>query len=254
MAIEVCTILRAGLVPALFFWLVGGAGAAERMVEVKAGKVAKDIDAYPAIVQPADEAEGKINAAVSKLDARVKKAVAECRREAGKNADWSRTVEVAMRGPRYISYVISDSASCGGAHPSAGTTAIVYDLATGLPIDWTKLLPAKLLGKASLNEATDGVKMITLDSKRLYELYLARYRVGERKGDKECLEAMEQAGGDSGPALTPWLDGKGRGLGVAPDVPHVIQACADPMTIPLEALRAEGVADATLKAIEAGKR
>ena len=224
------------------------------MVEVKAGNVAKDIDAYPAIVRPADGAERKINAAIGKLDARVKKAVADCRREAGKNADWSRTVEVAMRGPRYVSYVITDSASCGGAHPSAGTTAIVYDLTTGSPVDWTKLLPAKLLGKVSLNEATDGVKMITLGSKRLYELYLARYRAGERKGDKECTEAMEQAGGDSGPALTPWLDGQTGGLGLAPEVPHVIQACADPMIIPVATMRAEGVADTTLKAIEAGKK
>ena len=47
---------------------------------------------------------------------------------------------------------------------------------------------------------------------------------------------------------------RAHGLGLAPEVPHVIQACADPMIIPVAALRAEGVADTTLKAIEAGKK
>lgn len=246
---------RAGLAPALFFCLAASAAAAERVVDVtKPATLGKDIDAYPRIAQPVDEAEKKINAAVAKLDGRVKKAAADCRREAGKNWDWTRTLAVTMRGPRYLSYTIADSFNCGGAHPNIGTTAIVYDLATGAPVDWAKLLPPRLLGKVSLNAASDGVKMISLNSKRLYQLYLARYRTGDRKTDKECLEAMEQAGGDdNSPALTPYLDAKEAGLGVMIDVPHVIQACADQMVIPLAILRAEGVGEATLKAIEAAK-
>lgn len=247
--------LRAGLVPALFICLATEAGAAERLVEMtKPADVGKDIDAYPRISSPADDAERRVNGAIAKLDARVKKAAADCRREGGKYADWTRTVAVTMHGPRYLSYVITDNSNCGGAHPNVGSTAIVYDLVTGAPVDWAKLLPGKLLGKVSLNEASDGVKMISLDSKRLYQLYMARYRAGDRKTDKECLEAMEQTGGDdNSPALTPYLDAKEGGLGVMVDVPHVIQACADQMVIPLATLRAEGVSDATLKAIEGAK-
>lgn len=245
----------AGMVPALFVCLAGSAGAAERLVEMKAAHLAKDVDAYPRIAAAVDDAEKKINAAVEKLDARVKKAIAECKREGGKYADWSRTVEVTMRGPRYLSYVVTDNSSCGGAHPNVGTTAIVYDLVSGAPVDWAKLLPPKLLGKVSLNETSDGTKMITLGSKRLYELYMAQYRAGERKDDKECTEAMEGMGGaDREPTFTPWLDAKGGGLGINVDVPHVIQACADSITIPLATLRAEGVGDAMLKAIEAAKK
>ena len=248
-------VLRAGLAPALLFCVSANAGAAERIVDMaRPAHVGKDIDPYPRIAQPADEAEKKINAAVAKLDERVKKAIAECRREAGKNSDWSRTIAVTMRGPRYLSYTIADSFNCGGAHPNIGTTAIVYDLATGAPVDWAKLLPTKLLGKVSLNATSDGVKMISLNSKRLYQLYMARYRAGERKTDKECLEAMGQVGGDDmSPSLTPYLDAREGGLGLMVDTPHVIQACADQMVIPLATLRKEGVSEAMLKAIEAAK-
>ena len=83
---------------------------------------------------------------------------------------------------------------------------------------------------------------------------MARYRAGERKTDKECLEAMGQVGGDDmSPSLTPYLDAREGGLGLMVDTPHVIQACADQMVIPLATLRKEGVSEAMLKAIEAAK-
>ncbi|HMN72361.1 MAG TPA: hypothetical protein PKA55_10895 [Rhodoblastus sp.] len=233
----------------------GGAQGAERVVEMKkpAGW-ARDIDAYPRIARPADDAEKKINAAVARLDGRVKKAVAECKSLAGGNADWTRTIEVTMRGPRYLSYVVTDNSNCGGAHPNVASTAIVYDLATGAPVDWAKLLPGKLLGKVALGDAGDGTKMITLASQRLYDLYMAQYRAGERRGDKECTAAMAQlGGGGSPPAIAPYLDAATGGLGVVVDAPHVLQTCADQMVIPPATLRAEGVSEATLKAIEAAK-
>ncbi len=241
------------IMAALAFSLAAGdVAAAERMVNIqKPPALGKDRDAYPHIAAPADDAELKINAAVSRLDARLVKSVAECRKNGGRGANWSRKIEVTMRGPRYLSYTITDNADCGGAHPAIGATAIVYDLTTGAPVDWPQLLPPQLVGAVALNETMDGTKMVTLQSKRLYELYMQQYRLGSRAGDKDCIEAMQEAGADGPPAITPYLDARTGGLGIEFDVAHVVEACADPVVLPLATLRAEKTLERTLKAIEA---
>jgi len=232
--------------------IAGNVAAAERIVKIQTPPaLGQDRDAYPRIVAPADEAEQRINAAVAQLDARLVKAVAECKKNGGKDAEWSRTIEVTMRGPRYLSYSITDNASCGGAHPEIGDTAIVYDLTTGAPVDWSKLLPPQLVGVVALDQTMDGTKMVTLQSKRLYELYMQQYRQGSRADDKDCIEAMQEAGADGPPAMTPYLDAKTGGLGLVFDVAHAVEACADPLVLPLGALRAEKTPDLTLRAIEA---
>jgi hypothetical protein len=241
------------IVGALAFSLVAGKlAAAERIVDIqKPSALGKDQDAYPRIVAPADEAEQRINAAVARLDARLVKGVAECGRNGGRNAEWTRTVEVTMRGPRYLSYSITDNASCGGAHPDIGDTAIVYDLTTGAPVDWSQLLPPQLVGTVALSETMDGTKMVTLQSKRLYELYMQQYRLGSHASDKDCIEAVEEAGADGPPAMTPYLDAQTGGLGIEFDMAHAVEACADQVVLPLATLRAEKTPELTLKAIEA---
>ena len=239
-------------VAALTLGLMGSAIAAERVVDMqKQATGGKDRDAYPRIAAPADDAEKRIDAAVARLDARLVQGVAECRRNVGGKADWTRTIEVTMRGPRYLSYLVTDNAYCGGAHPNVGMTAIVYDLTTGAPVDWTKLLPPQLAGGVALNETMDGTRMVTLSSRRLYDLYMRQYRQGDRATDKDCIEAMEQAGAEAPPAMTPWLDARTGGLGVQFDTAHAVEACADPLVLPLATLRAENTPAPTLQAIEA---
>jgi hypothetical protein len=231
----------------------GDVAAAERIVNLqKPPALGKDQDAYPRIASPADDAERKINAAVARLDARLAKSARECRNDAGPNGgDWSRTIKATMRGPRYLSYEVTDNFYCGGAHPNVGDTAIVYDLKTGAPVDWSQLLPPELAGTAALTETSDGTRMVTLQSRRLYELYMQNYRLGGHAGDKDCIEAMEQAGADGPPAITPYLDASNGGLGLVFEMAHVVAACVDPVVLPLETLRAEKTSEATLKAIEA---
>ncbi len=232
----------------------GELAAAERIVTLqKPPALGKDRDAYPRIAAPADEAERKINAALARLDARLEKGVAECRTSAGKNADWSRSIAATMRGPRYLSYTVTDNVDCGGAHPDVGDTAIVYDLATGAPVDWARLLPPQLVGVAALGETADGTKMVTLQSRRLYDLYMQAYRQGGHAGDKPCQEAMRDAGADGPPAITPYLDAKNGGLGLVFDLAHVVAACDEPEVVPLATLRAENTPEPTLKAIEAAQ-
>ena len=197
----------------------------------------------PLIARPADDAEKKINTALLRLDVKVRKAAADCKKEGGKDSTWERNVEVTMAGPRFISYLIVDNAYCGGAHPDVSEMAIVYDLTTGAPVDWTSLLPHSLTGDLALIAGDDGTKTVTLSGYQLYARYLRGYRprTGDKKKDAEdddCREAVKAEGDNGGvPGMSVWLDAKQKGLVVQLPLPHVDAACSDDVTIPLDALR-----------------
>ena len=116
------------------------ARAADRAVRLETPPpLRKDLDAMPQIVDPADDAERRINAALKRLDANVLKARKDC-----KGNDWSRTVEAPMTGPGFLSLTVTDGVYCDGmAHPDSSLYSIVYDLATGKPVYWPQLLDRK---------------------------------------------------------------------------------------------------------------
>lgn len=100
--------------------------------------------------------------------------------------------------------------------------------------------------------------MVALASKRLFDLYLTLYRpvaagAKETPDDKECREAVTTANADGPPAMMAWLDAKDGGLAVQFDLPHVVQACADPVVIPVATLKAEGANAALTAALEAAR-
>ena len=247
--------IRPGLVLiAITVFLFGATGrAADRRVHLLVPPpVSKYIAAMPQIVDPVDAAERRINAALAKLDATVRKAANDAKDPDGKPCYWARTIDVPMRGPGYISFVIADETDCHGAHPNESTMAIVYDLRSGMPVDWTQLLPTALTGTLALQEGADGTKMITLASQRLFELYLAGYGAGQGpKNDPDCEQVVKDyVSRDAPPALMAWLEAKAGGLAVQFDLPHVMQACAVPVVIPLATLRAEGTEPALVEAIQ----
>jgi hypothetical protein len=227
--------------------------AADRAVHlVVPPPVSKDIAAMPQIADPVDDAERRINAALKHLDLNVLKASRDC-----KGGDWERSVDVPMRGPGFLSLTITDSVDCEGtAHPDSGTFSIVYDLVTGKPVDWTQLLPASLTGTVALNEQGDGTKVVTLASKRLFDLYMAGYGAGgtPRSDLQECKQALLDAATDGPPGMMVWLDAPGGGLAVQVGLAHVEKACEEPVVIPAAALRTEGARAALLKAFDAKQR
>jgi hypothetical protein len=162
-----------------------------------------------------------------------------------------------MRGPGFLSLTVTDSVFCdGNAHPDAGTFSIVYDLATGKPVDWTKLLPASLTGTVALEDQGDGTKVVTLASKRLFQLYMAGYRAGEAPSSDldDCRESLQATAADDAPGMMVWLDAKAGGLAVEVSLAHVVQACEEPVVIPAATLRAEGAQETLLKAFDATQR
>jgi len=225
------------------------AHAADRAVTLKKMlPVRRGVSAMPEIANPQDDAERAINLALAKLDATVRAALKTCKTDENKPGNWDRTVQVAMAGPGYLSFVITDNTDCGGAYPNLNVMSIVYDLRTGRPVDWTKLLPPSLVGQVSLEEGTDGTKMVTLASKRLFALYLAGYPADS---DQNCKDAVHDAADSGPPAMMVWLDAKQGGLAVRFDLAHVVQVCATPVVIPAATLRSEGTNPQLVDAIDA---
>ena len=117
--------------------------------------VAGEVEAFPRVLSgPAvtPEIAIKINSALSRDEAAAKATLIECRDDLKQQqpdlkkkdlADaWQRSVDVTMRGPRFLSYTMATSEFCGGAYPELDrSSSIVYDLATGKPVNWLRLLP-----------------------------------------------------------------------------------------------------------------
>ena len=243
--------MRAKTAAFLLGWIAsaGAALAADRTEHfLVPPPVLKGIAAMPRIADPVDDAERRINAALKRLDLNVLQAAKAC-----EGNDWSRSVDVPMRGPGFLSFTVTDSFNCeGAAHPDGGMFSIVYDLTTGRPVDWTHLLPPTLTGKLALVDQADGTKIVTLASKRLFDLYIAGYRAGEAPSDDldECKQALQGEAADAPPEMMVWLDTKGKGLAVEVPLEHVVQACEDAVVIPAAVLKAEGAQPALLKAFD----
>jgi hypothetical protein len=205
-------------------------------------------------VLPAGDAHvvARINQGLAEADSRARDAAKSCEADArdakvdSKDPAWQRSVTVAMRGPAYLSLVASDAWYCGGAYPDADSFALAYDLRTGAPLNWARLLPKTLVGTASLDTAGDGTRIGVAASPALTKLYLTLL-----KPDADCASALRE--GELQFML--WPDAARAGVAMRPSgLAHAIAACGDDAVIPLATLRTLGAEPALLDAIEAGHR
>ncbi len=211
--------------------------------------VRPSVAAMPEILSPRDAAERAINAGLRGLDTRVRLASAP-NPQTCPGGSYSRGVTATMRGPGFLSFLVTDETDCG-AHPSVEIRSIVYDLKTGKPVDWNKLLPAAYVEGAPDGPAARTAEPVTtVASKRLYELYLAGY---PKDQDVDCQQTVRDAG-TAPPPMTLWLDAAGDGLAVRFDLPHAVQACAEAVTIPTETMRSDGADQSLTEAIDAAHR
>ena len=224
--------------------------AADAPVELKAmTDIAGKIAAFPRlVVANNDKAVQRINRALDKRDAAARQMQMDCRSNVDKpsDADYERRIWVTMRGPRYLSFLAADYADCGGAHPNAGQMALVYDLVTGAPVNWQRLLPRAMVQGTSTDNVVDGTLVGFVTSKTLQDLWLKAEATNNP--DPDCKDIVT----DPTLRLTLYPDAKAGGLAVQPgDLPHVVQACADVNVIPTATLRPLGVDAGLLDAIDA---
>lgn len=213
------------------------AASAPPMVR-KMPDLAKDVGAFPRLVGTTP-AIAKINRALQAADARTLKEVRDCLRQSPKEGYWERAADMALRAEHFVSFTSQGDASCGGAHPDFFGVALTFDLRTGEPADWTKLLPPDLRGEPR----PDGA----FASPRLSALFVAQAEKDDPNPD--CTEAFaEQA-----MHFELWPDAKEKGLAMRTTLRHGVQGvCGGPVVIPVETLKRLGVDAALIQDIETG--
>ena len=219
--------------------------AADQPVRLKPSPaLAAHLAAFPRIAAPPSDSAGqKINLALDRQDQEVKSAARQC-----PHNGWSRDVAVAMRGPHYLSLTAQDSWDCGGAHGDASRLVLVYDLATGSPVNWARLLSAALINSTSLDTAGDGTKIGVIQSRALQDFYVkARSSDPKDPLDPDCKDIVQ----DPELKFNLWPDAQAGGIQIEPEgLPHAVAACGDNVLIPSAALRKIGVQPALVDAIE----
>lgn len=248
---------RSALVIAAIAGLVAvgqAVAAATAPVELKpTPAIAPKVGAFPRIVVTGDDkAAQRIDQALDKRDASARQMVKDCRENVSnpQDADYERTIWVTMQGPRYLSFLVSDNADCGGAHPDTSQMALVYDLASGVPVNWQRLLPKAMVQGTSTDTVVDGTVVGFVTSKALQSLWL-KAEAAANPIDPDCKDAVT----DPKLQLSLYPDAKAGGLAVQPgDFSHAIAACADANVIPTATLRPLGVDAGLLDAIDAAHK
>ena len=234
---------------ALALGLAAGSAQAGTLILFQPPPLAKGMPALPRITGALTPADARINTALGKVDASWRAFIKDCRDQAGKDADVERSNQVAMNGPGYFAVTIGYSYDCGGAHPDGGSIALVYDLGTGRPVNWAQLLPKALVSAVHTDTAGDGTTIgLVVTSKAMRDLYVHKaFATLGREDRKDCADTLNAPD----LAFQIWPDAKAGGLGLQPDLPHVVMACGDPQVISVAELRRLGVAEPLLSAIEA---
>ncbi|MGC2110181.1 MAG: hypothetical protein WA655_11740 [Candidatus Korobacteraceae bacterium] len=208
------------------------------------------VDLWPLIAHPRNPAEQRINATLTRLNQRLAQAVKDCDKQVGDTTgdnttsdDWSRTVEMTMTGPHFLSLVASDEVFCGGAHPDSRRTALVFDMNTGAPVDWTKLVAASAGASAYTDTATDGSTIGALVLPALQTRNVAA-------ANADCKDVFQDP-----QSFLLWPDAKSGMLVAEPfDLPHAVAACAQQLKLTMPQARQLGFSESLLSAIEEAHR
>ena len=164
---------------------------------------------------------------------------------------FERGVMQPMTGPGYVTFWIAEGYYCeGSAHPSFDQTAITYDLATGQPVDWVAAASGLQLTRG---ETTDmpATYVPPVSSTVLTSWYSRKMLAStdtERLGDCGDVWTVESMADSS---FKIWLNAQDGGLSVGPEFAHVIQACADSVTLTPTEMREFGVSQAMIDAVTA---
>lgn len=203
-----------------------------------------EVAAFPRIIASnsvTDVVAEQINAALARENKRVRESAEDCEqssRETQGKLDpdaWRRTIDVTMRGPRFIAFLTTDSYYCG-AYPNFGMhKAFVYDLTNGLAVSWLKLLPAGAQGYT--DTAADG----SIEWPVLVSL-------SKKRASAECKEVFDQFK-DVQYSLN--LNARTATLDAQPSsFPHVVQACAETVPLSTAMLRKLGASSILIAALD----
>ena len=176
-----------------------------------------------------------INADLALIDAMATTSASEC-----EGGGFARTVTQPMTGPAYVTYMISDEYDCGGPYPSTSQTPVTYDLATGRRVDWTQALSAwAVTVDATTDQPAGSVGYV--HSLALARWYSAKMLAStDQEWLEQCREVFDPEQLNQSGFLV-WADAGNDGIAVAPQLPHVVQACGEQAALSAADMQAAGV-------------
>lgn len=112
-------------------------------------QIRKGVDAWPAVMNPKNDAERRINGFLTDLNTKLAHSLRDCHASYegtfGKNyklpegdegaESWTQNIKVTMFGPTILSLLANTGFYCGGAHPYGFTSVVAFALDTGEPVD-----------------------------------------------------------------------------------------------------------------------
>ena len=154
--------------------------------------------------------------------------------------DWTRKVTVTMHGPRFVSMVAEETHFCGGAYPDNDFYVVVFDMKTGEPVEEDVLISNPQDKAGALIQTVDGVAFPELAMPGLAAL-------AANRAEGECKQILSQEILSFGI----WPDARSGLLMARPTgLPHVVQACEEPIGLQIDEARGLGFTDEILGALE----
>jgi hypothetical protein len=217
----------------------------------KLPNIREDTEAFPRVIPNAavpPEIAAKINASLERFDMQVRKDWRDCQKEAHGNGDWSRSIQVTMSGPAYVSFLADETYDCANAHPEDIQTALVYDLRTGSPVNWSALLPP-----AAKGEVIRGAGRLSIGVVH-WPAMLERAKKQSMKGDggEDCGSAYEFP---EAITFNVYLSATDHALALSPNlVPHIVSAmCSTVVLLKPEEAAKLGVAGSLVDALKTAR-
>ena len=215
----------------------------------KTPNLAKNAEAFPTLVG-ATPAIARINRALRAANAKQREDMKGCRRDTPQDGYWwEQSVDAPLIGAHFVSLAAHGNLSCGGAHPNFIDEALTFDLTTGEPVDWRRLLPASL--RRAPGRAADGAAAPddAIASPALTALFVDQ---STKEGvGADCQEAF----GQQEMNFEFWPDAKAKGLAMrAANLLHWAEGpCSGPVTIPVATLKRLGFDNLLIEDIETGR-
>ena len=200
----------------------------------------KGIAAMPQLADATTPGMQKINASMHMLDNETLADSKGC-------SEYNQDVTPLMLGPGYVSYGAITGGNCGGAHGFGGESYFTFDLATGEPVKWSKLVRGA--GVTSELDATPDPKHPDvlagpLTEPALSALYVKAYQAANPKDEQGCMEVYDNL------SFWVWPQGKTGTLGVeAASTGYAARNCANAMRLTLEQAKALGFSEDFLRAV-----
>ena len=164
----------------------------------------------------------RLNAAMGKLDASSADLLTSCPEMP--HGGRSQTVKVTRNGPDFVAVEAVYESDCG-AYPSSGTDAYVFDLKTGGLIDWAAAIP-----DARITNSEPDTELFTNSfSSPVLQARIVAAAKAEKDAEwpAECVEVLER----EGLYLTARINTATGTLDVTPDLPLVVQVCANSLSL-----------------------